>query len=91
MPSSTPGKLAYQKKYNAQPEMVRRREANNLARAHAIKAGMVKVGDHKDVDHVVPLDNGGSKRDANTRVTTEHVNRSWRKGSASYNPGKQVK
>ena len=33
MPKSSPAKLAYQKKYNARPEMVNRREDNNLARA----------------------------------------------------------
>lgn len=88
---STPAKLAYQKEYNARPEEVAKRVKNNAARASMIKAGKVKVGDGKDVDHKKPLENGGGNTPGNLRVTSEKENRGWRAGSGSYNPGKQKK
>ena len=91
MPESSKKKLAYQKAYNARPEEVDKRVKNNQARAEAIKAGKVKVGDGKDVDHIKPLENGGGNAPGNTRVTTEKTNRGWRKGQSGYNPGKQKK
>lgn len=91
MPKSSPAKLAYQKEYNAKPENVNKREKNNLARAHAIKEGRVKVGDGKDVDHIKPLDKGGSNAKSNLRVVSEKTNRGWRKGQSGYDPSKQEK
>ena len=91
MPKSTPNKLAYQKAYNAQPENVKKREANNRARYAALKTGAVKKGDNKDVDHITPLEDGGGNAPKNLRVVSEATNRGWRKGSASYDPGKQKK
>lgn len=91
MPKSSPAKLAFQKTYNALPGNVIKREQENLARAHAIKAGRVKKGDGKDVDHIKPLDNGGPATDANTRVTSQTTNRGWRKGQSGYDPGLQAK
>jgi hypothetical protein len=86
---------AYDKKYNAayeaQPEQVKNREARNLARAHALKAGLVHKGDGKDVDHKKPLINGGTTTKSNLRVVDEKTNRGWRKGSATYDPSKQKK
>ena len=91
MPKSSPEKLAFQKAYNARPEETAKRVKNNAARAELIKEGRVKVGDGKDVDHKTPLENGGGNTPGNLRVTTEKTNRGWRKGSASYDPGKQKK
>lgn len=91
MPKSSPAKLAFQKQYNALPGNVIKREKENLARAHALKAGTVKKGDNLDVDHVKPLDNGGAAIDENTRVVTQKTNRGWRKGQSGYNPGLQPK
>lgn len=81
MPKSSPAKLAYQKAYNAKPEMVKRREENNLARAKMMRAGKVQKGDGKDVAHKVALDNGGSTTDANLKVESAKKNRGWRKTS----------
>lgn len=81
MPKSTPGKLAYQKKYNAEPANVNKRELNNAARAEAMRKGLVKKGDSKDVDHKVPLRRGGGNADSNLRVQSAHANRGWRKNS----------
>ena len=87
MPKSSPAKLAFQKKYNARPENVNRREDNNLARAHAIKAGKVKVGDGKDVAHKVPLDKGGKSTPDNLKIEARKTNRDWRKGRKGYDVG----
>lgn len=79
MPKSSPQKLAYQKAYNAKPENVNKREKNNAARAAALRAGTVKKGDGKDVDHKRPLDVGGTNKSDNLRVVEQGKNRAWRK------------
>lgn len=81
MPKSSPAKLAYQKKYNARPEMVNRREDNNLARAMMERAGKVKKGDGKDVAHKIAMDNGGLTTPGNLKVESAKKNRGWRKSS----------
>lgn len=81
MPKSTPGKLAYQKAYNARPDIVNRREDNNAARAAMMKKGLVKKGDGKDVAHITALDNGGSNTPGNLKVAPASKNRGWRKAS----------
>lgn len=81
MPKSSPQKLAYQKAYNARPENVNRREANNAARAAMMKKGLVKKGDGKDVAHIVALDNGGRNAPGNLKVEAAAKNRGWRKAS----------
>lgn len=88
MPKSTPGKLAYQKAYNAQPKQTAKRVANNAARQAAIKGGKAKVGDGKDVAHVKSLENGGKNKPGNLIIQAATANRGWRAGSASYNPDK---
>lgn len=87
MPKSSPAKLAYQKAYNARPENVNRREENNRARAAMIKAGKAKVGDGKDVAHIVPLDKGGSTTPGNIKMESRKANRDWRKGRKGYDVG----
>lgn len=79
MPKSTKAKLAYQKAYNARPENVKKRELNNAARAAAMKKGLVKKGDGKDVDHIKMLDQGGGNTPGNLRVIPASKNRGWRK------------
>lgn len=91
MTKSSPAKLAFQKAYNAKPENIQKRVANNAARRAAMKAGTVHKGDGKDVDHIRPLEDGGSNSPNNLRVVSETTNRGWRKGSGSYDPGKQKK
>lgn len=89
MTKSSEQKLAYQKAYNAKPENVVKREANNRARAGLIKQGKVAVGDGKDVAHVKALQDGGTDAPGNLEVTTEKANRGWRKGRSDYNVGVQ--
>jgi hypothetical protein len=79
MPKSSPQKLAYQKAYNARPEMVNRREENNAARAALMKKGVVKKGDGKDVAHINALDNGGTNSAGNLKAESAAKNRGWRK------------
>lgn len=90
-PKSSPAKLEYQREYNARPENVKKREANNLARQHLIKEGKVHVGDGKDVAHIKALQDGGTSKDANLVVTSQKDNRGWRKGRSDYNVGVQKK
>lgn len=84
-------KLKYQAEYQKRPERIKAREAENLARQHALKAGKVHKGDGKDVDHIKPLADGGKGADNNTRVVSAKTNRGWRKGQSGYDPGKQKK
>lgn len=81
MPKSTPGKLAYQKAYNARPEIVNRREDNNRARAALMREGKVHKGDGKDVAHIKALDNGGKGTVGNLKVEDAKKNRGWRTSS----------
>lgn len=79
MPKSSPAKLAFQKAYNAKPENVNKREANNRARQAAIRSGKAKVGDDTQVDHVKMLDEGGTNAPSNLRVISRKENAGWRK------------
>lgn len=80
MTKSSPAKLAYQKKYNALPENVNKREANNRARQAALKSGKAHKGDNTQVDHITPLDVGGSPdAKSNQRVIPRSENAAWRK------------
>lgn len=51
------------------------KNARKVARRRAEKAGQVKKGDGKDVDHKRPLSKGGSNTKANTRVQSASKNR----------------
>lgn len=71
---NTPGRQAAQKKYNAKPIQVKRRTERNAARRKMEKAGRVKKGDGKDVDH---RDfNTGNSSSKNLRVQSKSKNRS---------------
>lgn len=88
MVMSTKQKLEYQKAYNAKPAEIAKRVKNNAARREAIHDGKASVGDGKDVAHKKSLENGGANTKGNTVVQDRATNRSWRKGSGSYNPDK---
>ena len=85
MPRMKNGKRDYsqQRQYNATPEATAKRVANNAARREAIKAGKARVGDGKDVDHVVPLSKGGTNAKSNLRVVKAGTNRSFARNSDS--------
>lgn len=82
----TNGKRDYKKenaKYNSRPENVKKRVARNQARSEMMKAGKVHKGDGKDVDHIKPLDQGGSTGKSNLRVVDANSNRSFKRDSKS--------
>lgn len=60
--------------YQGTPEQIKRRAGRNKARRLMIKAGKVRKGDGKDVDHKNhnTLDN----RAKNLRIVSKHKNRS---------------
>ena len=62
----------YQKEneYKARPEQIKMRVARNKARREAIRAGRVKKGDGKEIDHIIPLSKGGSNTKSNTSIKT---------------------
>ena len=71
---STGRDYSYDKAYAARPEQKKRRAQRNKARRKAIKAGTVKKGDGKDIDHGAPSKKGSlAKR--KTRVMSSSANR----------------
>ena len=80
MPYMTNGKRDYKKeneKYNSKPEVVKKRVERNAARREAMKDGLVKKGDGKQVDHIKPLSKGGSNSKSNQRVVPASENESF--------------
>jgi hypothetical protein len=47
------------------------------ARRLAVKMGMVRPHDNKDLDHETPLSQGGSNAPSNFDVESKHANRSF--------------
>lgn len=86
-PSShrTPSQIRRQVRgYNARPENVKKRSANNKARRKL----KLKVGDPRDAHHVKPLRSGGSNAKGNLKAVHRSKNRAWRseKKSKAYHP-----
>lgn len=65
---------AKQRAYENSPEQVKRREARNRARAKAIRAGKVRKGDNKELDHI-GFHPYGSLDKVPTKVVSRHANR----------------
>lgn len=63
--------------YQGTEEQKKNRAKRNAARAKLMKAGIVRKGDGKDVDHKVPLSKGGSNARSNLRVQGLRANRSF--------------
>lgn len=71
---NTEGRQRAQAKYNSKPEQIKRRSERNKTRRQMEKAGRVRKGDGKDVDH---KDGNPSNRSAsNLRVQSKSKNRS---------------
>lgn len=79
MTKSSEAKLKYMAEYQKRPENVDKRVERNRARREAIREGVVKKGDGKEIDHKTPLDKGGTKTRSNRRVVDASENRAWRK------------
>jgi len=71
---NTAGRKAAQAKYNAKPEQKKRRAERNASRREAIKAGKVRKGDGKDIDH--KNGNTADRSKGNIRVRSASANRS---------------
>ena len=78
MKKSSKQELKTKKAYNARPDVMKRRVAQNKARRQAIAAGKAKGGDGTNVDHIKPLKAGGSTKKSNTRVISASKNKGWR-------------
>jgi 5-methylcytosine-specific restriction endonuclease McrA len=76
-----PRNYKQEEKYEDSPEQVKNRVARNKARRDAMKAGKVKKGDGKEVDHVIPLSKGGTNTTKNLRVKSASANRSFSRNS----------
>lgn len=75
-----------QRKYNSSPEQKKRRAQRNAARRKMEKAGKVKKGDGKDVDHKnYKTSNNGS---SNLRVMSKSANRARNRGTGGRKKGK---
>lgn len=68
-------------KYKSTPEQIHRRVLRNKARRQMLKEGRVHIGDHKEVDHIHPLDQGGSGGKHNLRVVSASSNDSFKRDS----------
>ena len=78
MTKSSKQELNTKAAYNRRPDVQAKRVEQNRARRHAIAEGKASVGDGTNVDHVKPLDKGGSGADSNTRVVSAKFNKGWR-------------
>lgn len=58
-----------------------KRAARNRARRMMVKAGMVKKGDGRDVDHKQELSKGGSNTRSNLQAVPAADNRSFKRKS----------
>jgi hypothetical protein len=61
-------------KYDSQPKVKKKRANRNLARRRAIRAGLARKGDGKDVHHV---DGNALNKNGRTRVVSASKNRSY--------------
>lgn len=67
--------------YHGKPEKVAERSQRNKARRKAVKAGIAKKGDGKDVDHKKAIRNGGTNALANLRAISKSKNRGYKRDS----------
>ena len=64
-------------RYQGTEEQKKNRAMRNAARREAEKAGLVRKGDGKDVDHIRPIAKGGGNGRGNTRAVPKSQNRSF--------------
>jgi hypothetical protein len=67
--------------YQGTEEQKKNRAKRNAARNKLMKAGRVRKGDGKDVDHSKPLSKGGANTTSNLRVKARSNNRSFKRNS----------
>ena len=62
------------KKFHSSTKTKKHRAMRNTARRRLMKAGLVRKGDGKHVDHIKPLSKGGSNGRKNLRVVKAKTN-----------------
>ena len=67
--------------YQGKPAQIKKRAERNAARAKLMKEGRVHKGDGLDVDHKKMVSKGGTNKESNLRVVSEHTNRSFPRNS----------
>lgn len=75
MGKATEAEKRAQAKYQKKPEQVAKRVARNKARRHMIKAGKVRKGDGKDINH--KDGNALNNKPSNWQVQSRRANRSY--------------
>ena len=65
----------------SKPKNIKKRVLRNKARRMLERAGLVKKGDGKHVDHKKPLSKGGTNKRSNLRVKDGKKNRSFSRNS----------
>ena len=85
MTKSSAKELRTKRAYNDRPEMRRRNALQKKAWRAAVKAGKIKPGDGKSVEHKKSLDKGGENKRENISIVSLKRNKGWRgkKGSGS--------
>jgi hypothetical protein len=76
----TNGKRDYKKEnllYNSKPKQRKNRSIRSVIRVQSNESGRTHKGDGKDIDHIIPLSQGGSAKKSNTRVISASNNRSF--------------
>lgn len=84
MPYKNKSDRNYRKEYDTYQgteTQKKNRAKRNAARSTMEKAGRVRKGDGKDVDHIQPLSKGGKAGRGNLRVKTAKGNRSFKRNS----------
>lgn len=69
-----PHNYVKENRWEDQPQQVKRREARNIARRRAMKRGLVRKGDLKELDHL-GFHRRGSLLHVPTKVVSRHANR----------------
>lgn len=78
-----------QRKYNSSDEQKKRRAQRNAARSEMEKAGKVRKGDNKDVDHKAHKARGKlNNSKSNLRVMDKSANRAKNLGTGGRKKGK---
>ena len=68
-------------RYQGTDEQKAKRALRNNARRRLTRAGRVRKGDGKDVDHKRPLNSNGSNSTGNLRVVSKSTNRGFARNS----------
>jgi len=88
MTKSSAKELRTKRAYNDRPEMRERNKLQKRAWRAAVKAGKIKPGDGKSVEHKKSLDKGGGNTRENISIVSLKRNKGWRgrksKGGAKW-------